>query len=187
LSLVFVCDCRGGLVWRMDLLTTYTYHWELQVITTLSLISTIYKTPAHAECCPHQPCPGNGLLTAEILQLSVLRSSCHSCPCRTQLNSTIAPYLLNLPYRAQLNCQTWTDWIAPIVFFITPRRRPHREHRSSIVACLFVSAGTCLPSRCSEMAVRLFACCVATAVMFVSRSMPSNGSVCLNITNLLFL
>jgi hypothetical protein len=31
----------------MDLLTTYTPHSELQVITALSLISTFYKSPQH--------------------------------------------------------------------------------------------------------------------------------------------
>jgi hypothetical protein len=31
----------------MDLLTTYTHKPELQVITALSLISTIYKLPQH--------------------------------------------------------------------------------------------------------------------------------------------
>jgi hypothetical protein len=33
----------------MDLLTTYTHHSELQVITALSLISTLYKSLAHAK------------------------------------------------------------------------------------------------------------------------------------------
>jgi hypothetical protein len=27
---------------------------------------------------------------------------------------------------------------------------PHRKHCSSTVACIFVAAGTCLPSRCLE-------------------------------------
>jgi hypothetical protein len=31
----------------MDLLTTYTHHSELQVITVLSLISRLYKSPQH--------------------------------------------------------------------------------------------------------------------------------------------
>jgi hypothetical protein len=46
-----------------------------------------------------------------------------------------------------------TELVAPILFFITPRRGQYRKHRSSIVACVFVSAGTCLLSRCSESAV----------------------------------
>jgi hypothetical protein len=35
----------GGMDWWMYLLTTYTRHSELQVITALSLISTLYKSP----------------------------------------------------------------------------------------------------------------------------------------------
>jgi hypothetical protein len=33
----------------MDLLTTYTHHSELQIITELSFISSPYKSLAHAE------------------------------------------------------------------------------------------------------------------------------------------
>jgi hypothetical protein len=42
------------------------------------------------------------------------------------------------------------------LFFITTLHRPNRRHRvnnSSIVACIFVAAGTCLPSRCLAMNV----------------------------------
>jgi hypothetical protein len=42
------------------------------------------------------------------------------------------------------------------VFFITPLRGPHRKHRPFIVTCVFVAAGTCLSSRCSEMVVLYF-------------------------------
>jgi hypothetical protein len=33
----------------MDLLIPYTHHWEAQVITALSLISTLYRSVAHAK------------------------------------------------------------------------------------------------------------------------------------------
>jgi hypothetical protein len=36
--------------WWMDLLATYTHHSELQVITELSLISTLNKSPQHLVC-----------------------------------------------------------------------------------------------------------------------------------------
>jgi hypothetical protein len=39
----------GVLDWILDLLTSYAHHSELQVITTLSLISTIHKS-LHAKC-----------------------------------------------------------------------------------------------------------------------------------------
>jgi hypothetical protein len=42
-------DYRRGMDWWMDLLTTCTHHSELQVITALSLISTLYKWLAHAK------------------------------------------------------------------------------------------------------------------------------------------
>jgi hypothetical protein len=54
-----------------------------------------------------------------------------------------------------------------IVFNITPRRGPHRKSRSAVVACMFVSAGTCLPSRCSETAFCLFAYRIATVLLVV--------------------
>jgi hypothetical protein len=92
------------------------------------------------------------LLTVEILQLHGLRSSCHS-----------------LSFRAQLNCRPSTNWMSPIVFFITPRRGPHRKCHSSIVSRVFVSAGTCSPSHCPETAVCLFVCCISRAVPVVEK------------------
>jgi hypothetical protein len=82
-------------------------------------------------------------------------------------NSSVAPSLLSLSCRAQLNCQTSTDSNAPVLFCIITSHGPHRKHCSSIVACAFLSAGTCLPSRCLETAVCLFVCCIATAVLVV--------------------
>jgi hypothetical protein len=48
---IYVCRYRWGMDWWMDLLTTYTHHSELQVITALSLISTLYKS-LHAMSSP---------------------------------------------------------------------------------------------------------------------------------------
>jgi hypothetical protein len=80
------CDCRWGLDWWMDLLTTCTHHSELQVITALSLISTLYKSLAHAKSSQSSlDDSGQWLLTVKILQLPALRSSCHSHSSRTQL------------------------------------------------------------------------------------------------------
>jgi hypothetical protein len=36
----------------MDLLTPYTHHSELQAITALSLITTLYKSPQHSLSSP---------------------------------------------------------------------------------------------------------------------------------------
>jgi hypothetical protein len=45
-SIVTICVCyyRRGMDWWMDLLTTYTHHSELQVITALSLIPILCKS-----------------------------------------------------------------------------------------------------------------------------------------------
>jgi hypothetical protein len=71
--------------------------------------------------------PWQRLLTVEFLQLHALRYCLHSLSCRTAYQLT-------------------TDLVAPTVK-ITPRHGPHREHHS-IVACVFVAVGTCLPSCC---------------------------------------
>jgi hypothetical protein len=133
----------------MDLLTTCTHYSEPRVITTLSLISTLHKSQAHAKSSQSSAdFSWQRLLTMEIRMLPALRSSCLSLPC------------------------------AAVILFITliPRRGPHRKLRS-IVACVLVSAGSCLPSRCLETAVYLFACCKQRLYSFVSRSLPSNGSI----------
>jgi hypothetical protein len=40
----FICDYRRGMNWWMDLLSTYTHHSELQVVTAPRLIFTLYKS-----------------------------------------------------------------------------------------------------------------------------------------------
>jgi hypothetical protein len=47
LSRVGVCDYGHGMAWISDLLTTCTHHSELHVITALSPISTLHKSPQH--------------------------------------------------------------------------------------------------------------------------------------------
>jgi hypothetical protein len=64
---------------------------------------------------------------------------------------------------------------AQILFFMTALQGPHWKQpvsiSKSIIACVFVSAGTCLPNRFSKTAVCLFAYCIATAVVsFLFRS-----------------
>jgi hypothetical protein len=46
------------------------------------------------------------------------------------------------------------DWLSILTVLVkTSWHGPHRKHRSSIVACIFVAAGTCLLSCCPETAV----------------------------------
>jgi hypothetical protein len=43
-----MCDCIRGMDWWMALLTTGTHHSELQEITALPLMSTLYSSPQHS-------------------------------------------------------------------------------------------------------------------------------------------
>jgi hypothetical protein len=82
---------RRGLDWWRDFLPTYTHDSELQAITTLSLIYTLYKSPQHPlrlfqPAVSSPAAPWQRLLTVEFLQLQVFRIYLHSLPCRTQMN-----------------------------------------------------------------------------------------------------
>jgi hypothetical protein len=143
----------------MDVWTTYANHSELQLITALSLISTIKKYVAHFKSSQSPlDLSWQQFLTIQILQLPAIRSSCQSRPCRTQL-------------RSQLNS------IALVVFFITSRRGPHRKSLSYIIACVFFSAGMYLPCCCSETAVCLFVYCIATTILVVRFEVFANQKV----------
>jgi hypothetical protein len=158
----------------MDLLTTYTQHSELQVITALSLISKFYKSPQHPPsllpaCCvlishSQATASNSGDSSAshtQVLSLQPPMQNSQSAHC--QLNySTI--YSQSSLQNWTLNCQPSIDWIAPFAFFIAPWHGPHWKHHSSSVVCVFVSAGTCLPSCWLEMTFCLFAYCIAMAV-----------------------
>jgi hypothetical protein len=47
-------------------------------------------------------------------------------------------------------CLNTTELIVPTVFIITSRHAPHTKHSFFIVACVFIAAGSFLPSRCPE-------------------------------------
>jgi hypothetical protein len=101
-------DHRRGLDWWTDLLTTYTYQSELQVIRAPPLISTINKSPQHPlslfpPCCVFISCSlgtasnsgdSSAFRAQVLLSQPPVQNSC-------QL-STIAPSLLSLPCIAQL-------------------------------------------------------------------------------------
>jgi hypothetical protein len=88
--------------------------------------------------------PGTGFPFRRLLRLIILRWKYSTPPHHDILNS-------------EPDC--------PSVFFITPRRRPHRKHRSFIIACIFVSSGKCLPNLCSETVVCFIACCVGRDIL----------------------
>jgi hypothetical protein len=59
-----------------------------------------------------------------------------------------------------------TEFIAPAIMVIASRHGPQRKHCSSTIACVFVAAGTCLPS-----------CYLETVSLYspITRSLHSNG------------
>jgi hypothetical protein len=158
----------------MDILTTYTHKSELEVITALSLIYTLYKS-LHAKYSPACSAFSRCLVTA-------LNNGDSSASVLTPLlfgeyqanwtfNWTVAPSLLSLPCRTQLS----TDWVAPIIFLVTPLHGPDKKNTvsnsNSIVACVLVAAETSLQIHCLEtgcitlLFIRLFRLhCIATSV-----------------------
>jgi hypothetical protein len=95
------------------------------------------------------------------------------CSANPQLNSLSHQPTTSLHFTllhfASLNLTA--NWTGKLVFNVTLRRGPHEKRCSSIVACVFVSAGMCLRSHCLEMGciIPLFYCCVlylATAALY---------------------
>jgi hypothetical protein len=98
-------------------LNTYTHDSELQGITALSLISILYKSLAHAKSSQFTfssrfivTDPNSGDSPGSVLT-SLLSGEYPATELPTTDNSTRAPSLFSLPWRAQLNCQTSTNWI----------------------------------------------------------------------------
>jgi hypothetical protein len=87
---------------------TCTHQSEIQVITALSLSSTIHRSPHH----PLSLFPACRVFNSRFLATA---SRAHVVTIRrisrnwTLVNSTIAPSLLSLECRAQLNCQPSTN------------------------------------------------------------------------------
>jgi hypothetical protein len=124
----------------MDLLTTYTHDSELQGLTKLSPISTLYKYTYYTL----SSLAGSVITTMENLQL--LCSGCY-CPAnipqlKCQLNYITISSQPPLQNSTELNITT--------VLVISSRHGPHRKCRISIIAWVFVAAGTCLKCRCVE-------------------------------------
>jgi hypothetical protein len=153
-----VCDCRRGMGWRINLLTTYIHHSEPQVITALLLFSTIHRSPQHLLSVFPACCVFNSrslAVASNIGDSSGSRPEVLS-PRPPVQNSTLnwqlttkwvpgwRPFHTNL-HRLTFNFQLTTNNV--IVFKITSRRGPHRKHRSSIVVrCSF-------PRECVYLAV----------------------------------
>jgi hypothetical protein len=140
--------------------------------TALSLISTLYKSPqtptkSFPACClltsrSLATASNNGNSSTSRAQVLLSQSPVHNSCQLSTVNWTKTPSLLSLPCRAELNCQTSTERIAPILFFITIWHGPHLKHLLLLRECSFPR----------QRVYRAVVC---------SRSLPSNGSTRNNI------
>jgi hypothetical protein len=102
---VWICKC---IYWPL------IHHSERQVITALSLISTLYKLLEHAKFSHTSlDISWQRLLTVEILQRHALTPLPAGHRLATELPTTdnwsTAPSLLSLPWRVRRNCRPSTD------------------------------------------------------------------------------
>jgi hypothetical protein len=123
----------------MDLLTIYTHRSKLQVITALSVISTLYKSPQHQL----KLFPACRVFISR--SLATASNSGDSSASRALVlfsqppvqNSTLScqlpgwrPFYTNLlVFSSQTDLQFSTELVAPILFFITTLHGPNRKHR----------------------------------------------------------
>jgi hypothetical protein len=107
---------------------TYTHHSELQVITTLSLFPTFYKSPQQPislfpACCVlnsrslatgsnSRDSSAPGAHTVTLRRISATEPL-------SNVNSTIEPSLLSLPCRTQLHCHPFTELSDPPTNYFT--------------------------------------------------------------------
>jgi hypothetical protein len=146
---------RRGLDWWMDLLITYIHNSELQVITAPSLLSIIRKWLQHPLSI-FQAC-----YVVISRSLATAANSGNSSASRAHIRYSQPPVR-----KSNLNWQL----ISPIVLIVISRHKPHRKHRSSIVAFVPIAAGTCLravaqkrsrstPQKTSFFYCRVRVCC----------------------------
>jgi hypothetical protein len=145
-----MCDYRRGMDWWINLLPTYAHHSQLQVITAVTLISTIHKSlhaksfPACSDFNSHSLTAASNSGDSPASRAQVLLSE--PLVQKTTLNSTTAPSVLSLACTAQLT-------VCPSSLLISSRRGPGRQHTLHAVVCVSVVAGTCLPSCCPEISL----------------------------------
>jgi hypothetical protein len=138
----FMCDYRRGMDWWMNLLTTYTHDSELQAITALSVISTLYKSPQHPLNL-FQPAvlssvvPWQRLLTVQFLQLLALGFYLLSLPCRIQMAWLGRPSCFQDNSSARTTQKTQSRYCCRDVFTAPlDSNRPHRKQAVSTVTLL---------------------------------------------------
>jgi hypothetical protein len=133
-----LCDYRQGPDWWYDFLATCTHHSEQHVITPPSLISTLHKSPQH----PPSLFPASYIFNSR--SLATASNSGDSLASRAhvvtvwRISRNWTPVNCQLYYSAissqppvQNSTRNWkltTDWVAAIVFKITPLHGPHTTH-----------------------------------------------------------
>jgi hypothetical protein len=139
---------------------TYTHHSEMQGNIALSLISTIHSSPHRTisflrPAVSSQALLWQRILTMEILQLPTLRSFLRRISFRTACQ--LFPQLNWFIISSQPPLQSSTAHITTkhkVSSSITTLHEPKTSpNNTPIVACVFIAAGTCLPSRCLAMNV----------------------------------
>jgi hypothetical protein len=113
--------------WILDLLTTYIHHSELQVITAPLLIYTIHRSPLHPlshfpACCVFSSrslatVSNSGDSSAFLAHVVTVHPETELL---STVNWTVAPSILSLPCRAQLNCKPSTEATHQPLHFTQP-------------------------------------------------------------------
>jgi hypothetical protein len=159
----------------MDLLTTYIHNLELQANTVLSLIYTLYKSLEHTPSLLSAFTShflvtdlNNGDSSASVVTPlsagSLHNSQITTAPAKpfpvccvfasrsltTASNSGYSSASCAQVLSSQPCVQNSTELIALIALIITPGHRPHRKHRSSVVAFMSIAARMCSTSCCPE-------------------------------------
>jgi hypothetical protein len=148
-----MCDYRRGIDWILDLLT------QLGTTSNYSAIDNLHNL--QITTAPISLFPARFVFISRSLATASNSEDSSDSPPRVMSSQPPVQNFLS----TQLNSLLQT------VLRITSRHGPHRKHpvsnSKSIFACVFVSAGTCLPSRCWETPVCLFDYCIATVVLGV--------------------
>jgi hypothetical protein len=123
----------------------HLHYSELQIITALSLISTLYKSPQHLislfpGCCVSK--------SRSLAMASNSRDASASCAQVLSSQPPMHNWILNRwpttnysTISSQPRLQNSTELVAPSLFFLTP----HCDNTISPVSCITIAEGMCLP------------------------------------------
>jgi hypothetical protein len=135
IGIIMSCDCDmtlcgvligDGFIDRLFTRLGTTSNYSATANLHNSQTITAPAKPFSSLLCLHQPFPGNGFHQWRFF--SCTRSGPPFTAARAEFKSLS------------------TELITPTVLVLDSRHGPHKKHRSSIVAFLSVTAGTCLPS-----------------------------------------